>query len=68
MVRVSPSSASLVTGATQQFTATVTGSANTAVTWSVQELSGGTITIDGLYASPATTGTFHVIAGGPFPP
>lgn len=61
-ISVSPSSASLDQGTTQQFTATVTGSSNHAVTWSMQEASGGTITNAGMYTSPATTGTFHIIA------
>ena len=61
-VRLSPSSAILDQGATRQFTATVTGSTNTAVTWSVQESGGGSITNEGLYTAPATTGAFHVIA------
>ena len=61
-VSVSPSSITLDQGATRQFTATVSGSANTAVTWSVQEPAGGSITSAGLYTAPTTPGTFHVIA------
>ena len=61
-VSVSPSSATLDQGVTQQFNATVTGSANTAVTWSVQEIGGGAITSAGLYTAPNTAGTFHVVA------
>jgi len=61
-VSVRPSSAILDQGATRQFTATVTGSANTAVTWIVQEPGGGSITNAGLYTAPATAGTFHVVA------
>ena len=56
-VSVSPASATLLTGATQPFTATVTGTANTAVTWSVNDLVGGdatvgTISSSGLYVAP----------------
>lgn len=40
----------------------VTGTANTAVTWSVQEPGGGTISASGLYSAPATDGTYHVVA------
>jgi hypothetical protein len=61
-VSVSPSSATLNQAATRQFSATVTGSANTAVTWSVQEPAGGSVASGGLYTAPATVGTFHVIA------
>jgi hypothetical protein len=61
-VSVSPSSAILDQGATRQFAATVTGSANTAVTWSVQEPAGGSVTSAGVYTAPTATGTFHVIA------
>lgn len=62
-VSLAPTTASLTAGATQAFTATVTGSSNTAVTWSVQEgTAGGTITAAGLYTAPATGGTFHVVA------
>lgn len=56
-VSVTPASASVFLGATQQFAATVTGSANTAVTWSVNGVAGGnaaagTITAAGLYTAP----------------
>lgn len=62
-VSVSPTSPSMTLRATQQFTATVTGPANTAVTWSVQEgSSGGTITAGGLYTAPTARGTYHVVA------
>jgi len=58
-VSVSPSTAQLLTGETQQFTATVTGSANTSVAWSVNAVAGGnstvgTINASGLYSAPAT--------------
>lgn len=57
-VTISPASASVQTGATRQFTATVTGSANTAVTWQVNGVTGGnstngTISSSGLYTAPA---------------
>jgi beta-glucanase (GH16 family) len=58
-VSVSPSSASLSTGGTQQFTATVTGTTNTGVTWSA---TGGTISSSGLYTAPSTAGTYTVKA------
>jgi hypothetical protein len=62
-VTVTPNNITLLGGATQVFTAAVTGTANTAVTWSVLESIGGTIDSSGLYTAPlATGGTFHVVA------
>ena len=58
-IAVNPGSASLQAGATQQFTAAVSGTSNTAVTWSA---SGGTISASGLYTAPAAAGTYSVIA------
>ena len=54
-VTVSPSSANVIVGATQQFTATVSGSTNTAVSWTVS--GGGTISSSGLYSAPASLTT-----------
>ena len=62
-VSLAPSSVSVTTGATSQFTASVTGSTNSTVTWSVQEGStGGTVSSAGLYTAPSTAGTYHVVA------
>ena len=58
-VTISPVSASLGAGATRQFTATVSGTSNTAVTWTA---TGGTVSASGLYTAGATTGTFAVTA------
>ncbi len=58
-VSVSPSSASLLTGGTQQFTGTVTGSTNTSINWST---TGGTISSLGYYTAPSTAGTYTVSA------
>jgi hypothetical protein len=47
----------------QQFTATVTGASNNAVSWTVAEgSSGGTVDGTGMYTAPGTQGTFHVVA------
>jgi hypothetical protein len=54
---ISPTSASLLSGGTQQFTATVTGSANTAVTWSA---SAGSISNTGLFTAPNATGFTNI--------
>jgi hypothetical protein len=59
---ISPSSAALQTGASQKFQATVSGSTDTAVAWSVQEAGGGSIASDGMYTAPATPGAYHVVA------
>ncbi|MBK7052409.1 MAG: M6 family metalloprotease domain-containing protein [Rhodoferax sp.] len=58
-VTVSPSSANINTGTTKQFSASVTGTTNTAVTWST---TGGTVSSSGLYTAPATAGTYTVRA------
>ncbi|MBI5423178.1 MAG: hypothetical protein HZA32_03770 [Opitutae bacterium] len=61
-VSVSPTTKSLSTGATATFAATVFGSTNQSVTWSVVENAGGSITSSGVYTAPAVAGTYHVKA------
>jgi Bacterial Ig-like domain (group 2)/Kelch motif/Galactose oxidase, central domain len=62
-VTVTPNSVTVLRDATQAFTARVTGTTNAAVTWSVEESSGGTIDSAGLYTPPQNgAGTFHVRA------
>ncbi len=66
-VAVNPASATLSPGASQQFTATVLNTSNTAVTWSVDGTVGGssatgTISNTGLYTAPQTSGTHTVLA------
>jgi len=51
-VSISPTSASVLSGGSQQFTATVSNTTNTAVTWSA---TAGSISTFGLYAAPAVT-------------
>ena len=58
-VAILPTTASVALGGQQQFTADIRGSANTAVTWSVNNKTGGdsshgTISPSGLYTAPAT--------------
>jgi hypothetical protein len=63
-VSVSPGTASLGASATQQFTATVTGPTNTAVTWSLNPAV-GSISASGLYTAPgsiSSTSTVKVTA------
>jgi len=56
-----PSSASLPPGASQAFTAQVSGVANPAVTWNVMEgTAGGSITATGLYTAPPAPGVYHI--------
>jgi peptidoglycan/xylan/chitin deacetylase (PgdA/CDA1 family) len=60
-IAISPATATLYSGATKQFTATVSGTAHTAVTWST---TAGTITTEGLYTAPVVAAimTTHVTA------
>ena len=63
---LSPSSATIAPSGTQQFTATIQGLTNTAVTWSVDGVavgnsSNGTISSSGLYSAPSAIGA-HTIA------
>lgn len=58
-IGISPSSVTVLAGATQQFTSIVTGMSNTAVNWQVNGMTGGnstlgTISTAGLYTAPAT--------------
>ncbi|MHB1794610.1 MAG: Ig-like domain-containing protein [Acidobacteriaceae bacterium] len=66
-VKIAPSTQSLPTGASQQFTATVVNNANAAVTWSVDGIAGGNVTVgmidaSGLYAAPGTSGSHTITA------
>ena len=59
-VSVAPSSAILYTSQTQQFTATVRNTTNTAVTWSLNP-NIGTISSSGLFTAPSTIGAQQAI-------
>jgi len=59
VVTISPTSDSMNANTTLQFTSTVTGSTNTAVTWST---TCGTINSSGLYTAPATASSCTVTA------
>jgi hypothetical protein len=66
-VSVSPSGVAMVVSGTQQFTAQVAGSSDTAVEWSVDGVAGGSSTVGtidttGLYTAPATSGTHQITA------
>ena len=62
VVTVQPATPTVTIGDTLPLTANVVGSTNTAVTWSVQEANGGTITSGGVYSAPNQPGTFHITA------
>jgi hypothetical protein len=59
VVKINPVSASVQVGGTQPFSATVTGSSNTSVTWTA---TGGTVSTSGLYTAGNTAGSFSVTA------
>jgi hypothetical protein len=61
-VTIAPKTASVKVGATQAFTAAVTGTTNTAISWSVTEPAGGSIDSTGKYTAAAQAGTYHVVA------
>ena len=63
LVTLSPTTATVTAAETRQFTATVTGPTNIAVTWSLQEgASAGTVSAGGLYTASATPGSYHIVA------
>lgn len=66
IITVSPASTQTVPGGGIMFFATVTGTTNKAVNWSVQPSDGGTITNAGLYTAPRSLAhnpsTFTVVA------
>lgn len=60
-VSISPADPTVAAGSSLAFTATVTGTTSTAVTWSVREASGcGSIDATGVYTAPAAGATCHV--------
>jgi len=61
LVQVNPSTASLHAAQQQQFTSTVTGNSNTAVTWSYSPQV-GTLTAGGLYTAPASVTTAQTVS------
>ncbi len=59
-VSVTPATVTLGPGATQQFTATVSGASNTSVTWSLSSAT-GTISSTGLYTAPSSVSTQQTV-------
>ncbi len=62
VINVTPKTATVTTNGTATFTAAVSYTTNTAVTWSVVDAGGGSITSAGVYTAPANAGTYHVKA------
>ena len=70
LVTLSPTSASISTGATVSLTATVVGTTNTGVSWTVDSIAGGNATVGAItgtgntvtYTAPATAGSHTVVA------
>jgi hypothetical protein len=60
-VSVSPSSATLSASQSQQFSATVSNAANTAVVWSVSPAGLGSITANGLYTAPVSIASSQTV-------
>jgi serine protease len=65
VLAVSPASGSVQTGATQAFTASLTGTSNTAVAWQVNGVVGGSSTTTGTIS---TTGLYTAPSNVPSPP
>src|SRR5277367_4506725 len=61
-VTISPAAGYAVLNGPIAFTAVVPGAQSNAVTWAVQESSGGTIDGSGNYTAPGTAGAYHVTA------
>jgi uncharacterized cupin superfamily protein len=60
-ISITPTSATLDACTGQLFAATVTNSSNTAVTWTILDAGGGSVT-GGAYVAPETPGTYRVRA------
>lgn len=62
-VQLSPDAPRVPRQTSLSFSAVVTGTIDTTVTWSIQEgPTGGSISASGLYTAPATAGTYRVVA------
>lgn len=61
VITVTPGAATISRSRTQQFTATLTGTANMAVTWSVLPAGAGAVSSTGLYTAPAAIPSAPVV-------
>lgn len=66
-VSLSPTTASVPAGGAQVFTASVSGTTNTGVTWSVNGISGGNSTIGTVAGTGAATATYTAPSAPPSP-
>lgn len=63
VVTLTPMAAQVGPGGSATFIASVTGTSDAGVVWSVQEgAAGGTVSPSGVYVAPPTTGTYHLVA------
>ena len=60
-VNVSPGGIGLGANRSQQFSAAVTGTTNTSVTWSINPVNAGTISGSGLYTAPSNVSTAQTV-------
>ena len=60
-IAINPTTATLDACRGQVFTATVGNTSNAAVTWTITEAGGGTVT-NGAYVAPTAAGLYHVVA------
>ncbi|GAM11289.1 hypothetical protein OR1_03600 [Geobacter sp. OR-1] len=61
-VSLTQSSSSVPVNDTINFYASVTGTSNQNVTWSVLETNGGSVNSSGVYTAPSAAGTYHIKA------
>lgn len=61
-VTITPTQVTLFAGETQAFLATLVGTENQSVNWSVDEQDGGAVTDLGHYTAPKLQGVYHITA------
>lgn len=66
-ITVSPATASVPSGGAQVFTASISGTTNTGVTWSVNGIAGGNSTIGTIAGTGAATATYTAPSAPPSP-
>jgi RHS repeat-associated protein len=60
-ISITPTSATLSAGQTQQFTDTVSNTSNTAVSWTIVSAGTGTVSTSGLYTAPSTISSLQSV-------